>query len=285
MNTTHHFAVIEQALNFIAANPLEQPSLSAVARHCQLSETHLQRVFTAFAGVSPKQFLQQLNRQTLKNRLMSGDSLLDASEQAGLSSPSRGYDVMVKLEAISPGELKSAGAGLQFWVGVHDCLLGRCLLVSTARGIHQLAFIDNDHQLEQTLNQLKQQWPQASISQDNSVTEPLLALLFDRQQSQQQVSLWLQGSAFQIKVWEALLSIPAGQVCSYAALAQAIEQPKAARAVGSAIGKNPVAILIPCHRVIQQLGTIGGYRWGTTRKQALLGREACRGITEQSSAD
>ena len=284
MDTTHDYSVIEQVLNHVSECYPQQPKLSVIASYCQLSEYNLQRVFTDFAGVSLDVFVQQLNRQVLKARLMSGESLL-ATHTNNTAYLNSNCPLMVTLKTISADELISTGADLQFWVGVHDCVFGRCLIINSTQGIYQLAFIDNDNRIKQALNDLKQQWPLAQIVQDNQATEPLLALLFNHppvnpQQNQQQVSLWLQGSTFQIKVWEALLKIPMGQVSSYSDIAQAIGQPRAARAVGSAIGKNPVAAIIPCHRVIQQLGNTGAYRWGATRKQAMLGREACHQLAD-----
>ena len=275
MNTTHHYSVIEQALNFIAERHPQQPKLSIIANHCQLSEPHLERIFTDFAGVSPTLFLQQLTRSALKARLLNDQNSLRTSKKVGLLSLNQHSNLNIRLRAISTRQLKSAGAGLQFWFGVHRSLFGRCLIVTATQGIHQLAFIDSDEQLKEVLSHLKTQWPLASIIQDNHATEQLTSLLFEHQQ-EQAVTLWVQGSAFQIKVWEALLTIPAGKVSSYSAVAQWIGQPQAARAVGSAIAKNPVAVLIPCHRVIQQQGTTGAYRWGATRKQVMLSQEACQ---------
>lgn len=273
MNQTKHYPIIKKALGYISEHQEQQPNLADVAQHCGLSEHHLQRVFTAFAGVSPKQFLQQLNREALKARLLDGESLLDASHNTGLSSPSRGYDLMIKLEAVSPGELKSKGQGLTFWVGVHTTLFGDCFIALTQRGIHQLLFLDNAEQRNAAIEQLKQNWPAAIIQENLSATQQAVDQLFNDEPSEQ-IMFWLQGSAFQLKVWEALLRIPEGHVSSYSALAQSIDKPRAARAVGSAIAKNPIALIIPCHRVIQQLGAVGGYRWGVERKKIILAHEA-----------
>ena len=276
-----HYAVVERALRFIQQHQQEQPSLAQVASHCALSEHHFQRVFSEWAGVSPKQFLQVLTREQCRKRLLNGDSLLDCSVGAGLSGSGRLHDLLVTLEAVTPGEIKSGGKGLLIVYGVHPSPFGSCFIATTPRGIHRLEFIDRE-QLPEVLSELKQQWPHAMLSRDDQATDQFVQKIFTpgqqvAAQSKTGIKLWLKGSPFQLKVWEALLKIPEGKLCSYQSLAELIGQPTAARAVGSAVGKNSVALLIPCHRVIRNMGVIGHYRWGETRKQAMLGWEASPG--------
>ncbi|MEE8056711.1 MAG: bifunctional helix-turn-helix domain-containing protein/methylated-DNA--[protein]-cysteine S-methyltransferase [Pseudomonadales bacterium] len=276
---SRHYQIIEKALRFIQQQQKQQPKLAEIAGYCALSECHFQRIFNQWAGVSPKQFLQHLTREDAKTRLLNGDSLLATSSCSGLSSSSRLHDLFVTLEAVTPGEIKSAGEGLQFLCGLHNSPFGKCFIVTTKRGIHRLDFIDTQP-LETLLQELQEQWPSADIVCDEPATAPLIDNIFKRRvkraPKEQKLKLWLKGSQFQFKVWEALLRIPNGSLCSYGTIAKSIGQPTAARAVGSAVAKNSVALLIPCHRVIQEIGNLGNYRWGETRKQALVGWEAAQ---------
>jgi AraC family transcriptional regulator, regulatory protein of adaptative response / methylated-DNA-[protein]-cysteine methyltransferase len=268
-----HYQTVEKALAYIQREQLQQPSLADIADHCSLSEFHFQRVFSQWAGVSPKQFLQYLTRDQAKVRLLDGDDLLTASNASGLSSSSRLHDLFITLDAVTPGQIKSGGNGIRFYYGLHNSPFGECFVVITDHGIHQLEFI-NKSQLTVALSQLQQQWPNAEILENTPLSRKLIKQIFVPRKNPEPLKLWIQGSQFQFKVWEALLRIPSGSLCSYAAIASNIGQPLAARAVGSAIAKNPVAWLIPCHRVIQSMGTLGNYRWGEIRKQALVGWEA-----------
>lgn len=275
---SHHYQVVEQALLFLQQQQHAQPGLQEIARHCAMSETHFQKVFSHWAGVSPKRFLQYLTRDYCRQRLIAGDSVLECSAAAGLSSSSRLHDLMIRLEAVTPGEIKLAGAELSFHCGVHDSPFGQYFLACTTRGIHRLEFL-GPQQAEAVLQQLRQEWPRASFITDGRLTRDYARQLFtpacggDRG-PRNRLTMWLAGTDFQFKVWEALLRIPEGQLCTYSDLAAAVGKPSAARAVGSAVAKNPVAWLIPCHRVIKKMGAIGEYRWGALRKQAMLGREA-----------
>ena len=277
-----HYATVEKALRFIHQQQHRQPSLADIAAHCAMSEYHFQKVFSEWAGVTPKRFLQALTREHCRQRLLDGESLLDCSNGAGLSSSGRLHDLLVTLEAVTPGELKSGGDNLQLYWGVQSCPFGDCFIACTERGIHQLVFIDA-HELDDTVKALVEQWPRADIRRDQVRASALVHRIFNQGNGPgkspqipdtKPLKLWLKGSPFQFKVWEALLNVPPGKLCSYGDLATLIGQPNAARAVGSAVGKNPVAVLIPCHRVIQRMGVIGNYRWGALRKQALLGWEA-----------
>lgn len=278
--TAHrHYATVEKALHFIRQHQFEQPSLAQIAAHCAMSETLFQKIFSTWAGVSPKRFLQHLTREHCRQRLIDGASLLECSADAGLSTASRLHDLMVTLEAVTPGDIKSGGAGLAIRYGVHDTRFGQCFVACTERGVHKLAFI-TDGDSDAALSQLAGQWPQATLVLDQRATAGFAAQLFgDTPTTGGHLNLWLQGTPFQFKVWEALLRIPPGRVCSYSELAAAIGRPSAARAVGSAVARNPIAVLIPCHRVIQALGATGHYRWGAERKQALLGWEAQQAST------
>jgi AraC family transcriptional regulator of adaptative response/methylated-DNA-[protein]-cysteine methyltransferase len=248
------------------------PELTDIASHCGLSDGHLQRLFQQWAGISPKQFLHCLTRQQLKQRLLNGENILASTLACGLSSGGRLHDLIVKFEAISPRDIKSGGAGLYFNCGLEPSPFGDCFIVTTTKGVHQLEFI-NAEQLPINMSALQKQWPSATIEFQHHTGKAIVEQIFSRNHAQQPLSLWLKGSPFQLKVWEALLKIPHGSLSSYAAIAAAIDQPKAARAVGNAIAKNPIAFLIPCHRVIQAIGDLGHYRWGDDRKQAIIGWE------------
>ncbi len=272
------YQVIERAILFLDAHYQEQPSLAELAASVGLSEYHFQRLFTHWAGISPKRFLQFLTKEHAKHVLDESYSLLDASYEAGLSGPGRLHDLFVNCEAVTPGEYKQRGAGLRIAYGFHPSPFGECLLAVTERGICSLAFVVNaGHQ--SLLDDLHHRWRQAELYQDEGYTAPLLEQVFDAYTGGQRPSLnlHLNGTNFQIKVWEALLRVPPGQLISYQGLAQRIGMPRAARAVSQAVADNPVAVLIPCHRVIRKLGVVGGYRWGVARKQALLGWEMARG--------
>lgn len=290
--SNHHallqYQLVEKALHFIHQQQRQQPSLAAIAEHCAMSETHFQKVFTRWAGVSPKRFLQYLTREQCLQRLVTGQSLLDCSHSVGLSGSSRLHDLFIKLDAVTPGEIKLRGEGLQFYCGIHETVFGFCFIACTERGVHQLSFTPTPDS-EPYINQLQQQWPKARFSlqpkHTRSVAERLDPGPGSDAQRHQPLTLWLRGTPFQFKVWEALLSVPEGQLCTYSDLASVIRKPGAARAVGSAVGSNPVAWLIPCHRVIRKIGATGDYRWGEIRKQAILGWEAHRAGPEDNACE
>lgn len=265
---------IEKAILFLDRNFQAQPGLAQVARHVGLSEYHFQRLFRRWAGISPKRFLQFLTVGYAKELLQQSRSLLDVTYEAGLSSPSRLHDLFVTVEAITPGEFKSRGAGLTITWGVHLTPFGECVLGVTEKGICGLVFVA-DRNPSGAIAGLRHRWPGATFIQDWKVTEPYVRRIFSRAAaSSRRLTLFLKGTNFQIKVWEALLRIPSGAVVSYSDLARYIGSPGASRAVGTAVANNPIAFVIPCHRVIRNAGIIGQYRWGSTRKKAILGREA-----------
>ena len=266
---------IEKAIRYIEDQYKNQPTLRQIADHVGLSEFHFQRLFTRWAGTSPQRFMRYLTKEYAKQQLATSSNLLDATYEAGLSSPSRLHDLFVTYEAMTPAEFRALGAGVTLRYGIHETPFGTCLIAITERGITDLRFLDETLSIEVLLARLKSEWPQASYIHDEAGTLPYIEQLFSANSSKNNpLPLVLRGTNFQIKVWEALLRIPLGRLVSYDDVARSIGQPTASRAVGTAIGSNRIAYLIPCHRVLQKSGGLGGYRWGTPRKQAMLAREA-----------
>ena len=260
---------IEQAIRYIEANYLRQPSLEEIAASIGLSEYHFQRLFTRWAGVSPKRFLQFLTKEGAKGLLAQSENLLDTTYGVGLSSLGRLHDLFVTTEAVTPGEYKSGGAGLIIRYGLHDTPFGKALIGLTERGICHLGFVQVSERY--AIDTLVSGWPEAKMVEDFRATAPLVEPIFDlSQRGNTPLRLHLRGTNFQLKVWEALLRIPPGAVTSYEALAAQAGRPGASQAVGTALGRNPIAVLIPCHRVIRKLGEFGKYRYGSARKKALL---------------
>lgn len=266
---------IEQAIHFIERNFQDQPSLTEIADHVGLSEYHFQRLFTRWAGISPKRFLQFLALDYAKQLLTESSSVLDATYETGLSSPGRLHDLFVTYEAVTPGEFKKKGRGLTVAYGFHPTPFGEALVGVTARGICGLSFVQDR---AAALRRLQTEWSQAEWVAEPARTQPLIEQIFAIAPSAEKpaLQLYVRGTNFQIKVWQALLNIPSGMVVSYDTIARMIDQPRAVRAVGQATKNNPIGYLIPCHRVIRKVGGLGGYRWGTTRKKAILGWEAAR---------
>jgi AraC family transcriptional regulator of adaptative response/methylated-DNA-[protein]-cysteine methyltransferase len=268
---------IAQAIRFLEDNARRQPGLAEVAAHVGLSEYHFQRLFSRWAGISPKRFLQFLTKENAKS-LLSRTSVLTAAYAAGLSGPGRLHDLLVQCEAVTPGEYRSKGAGVDIFYGFHPSPFGECLLAVTKRGICCLAFVDGDRR--SALHQLKLDWANAAFHEAPDRTRQVVEQVFETwlphsspTRDPASVSLHLHGTNFQIKVWEALLRIPPGAAISYEALAAKVGTGKGARAVGNALAHNPVAWLIPCHRVLQKAGNFGKYRYGSERKQAILAWE------------
>ena len=265
---------IEQAISFLQSNHTQQPDLREVARSVHLSEYHFQRLFTRWAGISPKKFLQYLTLEHAKRILKESRSVLDATYESGLSGPGRLHDLFVAIEAMTPGEFKSDGGGLMIHYGFHPTPFGECLLAVTGRGICGLSFVPGGKR-RHVLKELRERWKGAALLEAPGTTQPFVHRLFCKSKERQRkpVQLLVKGTNFQIKVWEALLKIPEGSVISYEDLARAIGKPTASRAVGNAVARNPIAYIVPCHRVIKQAGVIGNYHWGMERKKALLGWE------------
>ncbi|WP_323970846.1 bifunctional transcriptional activator/DNA repair enzyme AdaA [Aeromonas hydrophila] len=270
------YARIADAIRFIASQVARQPTLDEIAAHVHLSPFHFQRLFSRWAGVTPKRYLQVLTLERAKALLQESRPLLEVADTLGLSSGSRLYDHFVQLEAVTPGEYKQRGAGLIIEHGVHDTPFGQAFVALTPRGICNFSFLD-DQAPQAPLTSLAQSWPEAELREAPSRTQNVINTMFDSsKKADRPISLHVSGTNFQISVWRALLQIPPAKVVSYAQVASAVGNPKAARAVGLAVGANPVALMIPCHRVIQQNGKLGGYHWGETRKQAIHAWEAAR---------
>src|SRR5512143_1489001 len=266
------YPLIEQAILYLEKNYKSQPSLAQVAENVGLSEFHFQRLFTRWAGISPKRFLQFVTKENAKHLLDRSENLLDTTYQVGLSSLGRLHDLFVSTEAVTPGQYKTRGAGLTIRYGLHPTPFGECLIGLTERGICHFGFVEGSE--GDAIDNLVAGWQQASMIEDHRATAPLVEPIFDlSRRSDHPLRLHLTGTNFQIKVWEALLRIPPGQVTTYGQLAARIGQPTATRAVGTAVGHNPIAVLIPCHRVIRGLGEFGNYRYGAARKVALLAHE------------
>ncbi|WP_210394684.1 methylated-DNA--[protein]-cysteine S-methyltransferase [Motiliproteus sediminis] len=269
-----HYHQVAAAIDYLATNARQQPSLSQVAEAVHLSEHHLQRLFSQWAGISPKRFLQFLNKEHAKQALQRSEDVVTTALSTGLSSTGRLHDLMISCEAMTPGEIRTGGTGLIIGYGIAPSCFGDALLAWTTRGLCYLAFIDDD--LPQRQQELQQLWPNATLQQDSTGAVTLATRIFCRSPQPGRLHLVLRGTNFQLKVWEALLAIPAGELVSYSQLAALAGSPKAQRAVGSALARNHVGFLIPCHRVIRESGDIGQYRWGNTRKRALQAWEAAQ---------
>ena len=264
---------IEKAILFIEENFQTQPSLKEIADHVALSEFHFNRLFSKWAGTSPQRFMRFLTKEFAKEKLVESSNLLEATLESGLSSSSRLHYLFVTFEAMTPAEFKSKGANLTIHYGIHETPFGDCLIAITERGITDFRFIENEDK-SLIIKELQQDFEKSKLIFDNNFTKPFVEQIFyETHNSNEPLTLLMRGTNFQIKVWEALLKIPFGQMVSYETIANAIGQPTAQRAVGTAIGSNRLGYIIPCHRVLQKVGGIGGYRWGVTRKKAILGWE------------
>ncbi|MCR8637561.1 bifunctional helix-turn-helix domain-containing protein/methylated-DNA--[protein]-cysteine S-methyltransferase [Leptospira interrogans] len=271
-----HYKKISEAIQFIQKNAISQPELDEVAKSVNLSPFHFQRLFTEWAGVSPKQFLQYITLQNAKSILSKPQTtLFDAAFETGLSGTSRLHDLFVKIEGMTPGEFKNGGENIKIRYSFQRSVFGNYLIASTEKGICNLFFYDIPE--EQIVSELKEQWNRADIIEQMDENQNRVIRFFDKTlNGHEKIKLHLKGTEFQIKVWEALLKIPEGQLSSYSDIADLIGQENASRAVGTAIGKNPIGYLIPCHRVIKSTGGIGEYRWGSERKMAMIGWEASK---------
>ena len=278
----YNFERIAEAIRYIESNRKRQPLLEDVARHVCLSPFHFQRMFTAWAGISPKRFLEYLNVEYAKRILaQSRLSLLTAANEVGLSSTSRLHDLFVHIEGMTPGEYQRGGAGLSLRYVLAHSPFGQTIIASTAKGISYIAFADKGR--EEAVASLQRAFPLATLSEQADEHNSRAASVFRLDWGNVgEVRLHLRGTNFQIKVWESLVRVPAGRLTTYSQLAQAVGSPKAVRAVGSAVAGNPVALLIPCHRVIRSTGGFGNYHWRPERKAAIIGWEAAHcGTTEE----
>ncbi len=263
---------VKRAILFIAESAPDQPSLDDVAAHVGLSPYHLQRLFRRWAGVSPKRFLQHLNATEAKRLLRDSTPVLDTAFAVGLSGSGRLHDLMVTTQAVTPGEYARRGDGLTIRYGVHGTPFGACLIGVTDRGICALRFTD-EPDAANAIAELKAEWSRATLVRDDRETAGVIEAVFGASHPEQPLPLLLRGTNFQLKVWEGLLRIPEQCVISYGDLAERVGVPSATRAVASAVGANPVAFVIPCHRVLRSTGALGGYRWGVDRKAVMLARE------------
>lgn len=266
---------IALAIQFIEENASSQPPLTEIAASVHLSEYHFQRLFQRWVGISPKRFLQHITKEYAKQLLRESESVLNTSYQSGLSSPGRLHDLLVTWEAVSPGEYKNRGLGMQISYGFHPSPFGECLIAFSERGVCQLSFVDqNNHGV--VISELAAKWPAAELTESTSLSEEMNNRLWEHflcKKTPALLPITLRGTNFQLKIWEALLRIQPGAIVTYQDIAVQVGLPRASRAVGNAVGSNPIPILIPCHRVIRKSGEIGNYRYGATRKKALFGWE------------
>jgi AraC family transcriptional regulator of adaptative response/methylated-DNA-[protein]-cysteine methyltransferase len=267
------YLVVEKAIRYIDHHYREQPDLDRIAEQVHLSKYHFQRVFSRWAGISPKKFLQYLTISHAKRLLEASRSILDAAYDVGLSSQSRLYDLFVTFEALSPGEFKRRGRGIRITYGFYPSPFGLCLIGTTERGLCWLSFLQAGD-TESAAEDMKSLWCGAEFAEQelDSLAEEVFKPYTSRGEGR--LGLHLRGTNFQVKVWEALMRIPPGCTVTYGSLAARVGSPSAARAVGNAVGKNPISLIIPCHRVIRETGAYGNYRWGVTRKKLLIGWEA-----------
>ena len=276
--TNINYQRIEQAIKYLEENFQRQPELDEVAEKVHLSPFHFQRIFTDWAGISPKRFLQFLTVDFLKSKLQESKNLVEAAESAGLSSQSRVYDLFTTLEAVTPQEYKLKGSGIHIDYGFHETPFGTCLLGATDRGICWLSFVAVGKEPKTEMEKLKEHWYNSVFHQNQVLTSDFVDRVFGHEDTKAQgkIHLLVKGTNFQVKVWEALLRLPMGRVTTYQNIAERIHNPKAMQAVGSAVGSNHIAYLIPCHRVIRKDGILGEYRWSASRKKSIIGWEMAK---------
>ncbi|EIM27581.1 bifunctional transcriptional activator/DNA repair enzyme AdaA [Microvirga lotononidis] len=266
---------VRRIIAYISERWRDQPSLEAIADHVGLSTTHVHHLFRRWAGLSPKAFLQALTLDNAKALLADSASVLDATYEVGLSGPARLHDLFVTHEAMTPGDYRTGGAGLTMRYGFHPSPFGEAVLIATERGLAGLGFVD-DGDRQAALSDLTRRWPKATYVEDEAATAPLARRIFNptQWQAEQPLRVVLIGTDFEVRVWQTLLRIPRDKATTYSDIARHIGKPSACRAVGAAVGKNPVSFVVPCHRVLGRSGALTGYHWGLTRKQAILGWEA-----------
>jgi AraC family transcriptional regulator of adaptative response/methylated-DNA-[protein]-cysteine methyltransferase len=269
------YDVVRRAIGHIRGHWREQPEIEAIAEAAGVTPTELHHLFRRWAGLTPKAFLQALTLDGARQLLRDSASVLDATYEVGLSGPGRLHDLFVTHEAMSPGEWKTGGEGLTIRFGFHPSPFGSALVMATERGLAGLAFADPGEE-RAALADMKSRWPRAAYVEDSARTAAVARRIFDSSQWQesQPLRVVLIGTDWEVRVWEALLQIPMGRLTTYSDIASKIHKPAAARAVGAAVGKNPVSFVVPCHRVVGKSGDLTGYHWGITRKRAMLGWEA-----------
>jgi AraC family transcriptional regulator, regulatory protein of adaptative response / methylated-DNA-[protein]-cysteine methyltransferase len=269
------YDVVRRAIGHIRGHWREQPEIEAIAEAAGVTPTELHHLFRRWAGLTPKAFLQALTLDGARQLLRDSASVLDATYEVGLSGPGRLHDLFVTHEAMSPGEWKSGGEGLVMYFGFHPSPFGHALVMATGRGLAGLAFADGGEE-KAALDDMKRRWPKATYVEDFLRTAPIARRIFDASQwrPEQPLRVVLIGTDWEVRVWEALLQIPMGKLATYSGIAGKVCTPAAARAVGAAVGKNPISFVVPCHRVVGKSGELTGYHWGITRKRAMLGWEA-----------
>ncbi len=269
------YRVVRAAIAFITEHRRDQPGLEAIAAHVGLSPAHFQKVFTRWCGLSPKAFLQALTLDHARDLLRQSASVLDTAYEVGLSGPARLHDLFVTHEAMTPGEFKARGAGLEIRWAFAPSPFGMALVMTTMHGLCGLAFADEGEE-EEAFADMAGRWPLARFIEDPAAITPVAARIFDpgRWSADVPLRVVLIGSDFEVRVWQTLLRIPVGRATTYSDVARKIEAPRAARAVGAAVGRNPISFVVPCHRVLGKSGAVTGYHWGLTRKRAILGWEA-----------
>ena len=272
---TGDYGHVTRAIEYLSENWRDHPSLDDIAGHVGLSPTHFQKLFTRWAGISPKQFIQAITLDHARELLRDAASVLDATYEVGLSGPGRLHDLFVTHEAMTPGVYKAKGEGVEIIHGFHDSPFGKALLMVTEHGLAGLAFADAGGE-RAALDDMMSRWPRATYREDRDATRPYAARIFDpgNWDAETPLRVVMIGTDFEIRVWETLLKIPVGRLTTYSDVADHIGRPSAARAVGTAVGRNPISFVVPCHRVLGKSGGLCGYHWGLTRKRAILGWEA-----------
>ncbi|MEE9367656.1 MAG: methylated-DNA--[protein]-cysteine S-methyltransferase [Pontiella sp.] len=260
---------IAKVIRYMDGHREEQPDLTTLAKHVGLSPSHFHRLFSVWAGITPKDFLQCLTLSHAKKLLKEGDSVLDAALGSGLSEPGRLHGLCVNLEAATPGDVKTGGEGWTILAGYAEAPFGTCLIAESPRGLCHLSFVQSKEN-KATWSELQAHWPKATLERDDTLALNLSTQIFDRNVcSNAPLKAYVKGTAFQVRVWQGLLQVPQNTLVSYGQLASLVGNSAAVRAVGTAVRRNKLAYLIPCHRVIRETGVIGGYRWGETRKKAI----------------
>jgi len=274
------YEVVRQAIAYLSEHWIDQPDLDVLAKHIGLSPAHCQKLFKRWCGLSPKEFLQAITIDNARSLLEDSSSLLDCAHEVGLSGSGRLHDLFVDHIAMTPGDYKRRGEGLEIAYGFHMSPFGDALVMATDRGIAGMAFVNEDigQTRAEALDDMRRRWPNAVYNERPEATAPYADQVFDpaKWSREQPVRLVLIGTDFEVRVWESLLKIPMGRAVSYTDIARHIGKPTASRAVGSAVGRNPISFVVPCHRVLRADGSLGGYHWGLTRKRALIGWETGR---------
>jgi AraC family transcriptional regulator, regulatory protein of adaptative response / methylated-DNA-[protein]-cysteine methyltransferase len=268
------YAHVREAIEFLTDHWREQPDLERLAGHLGLSPFHCQRLFKRWCGLSPKEFVQAITIDHARALLTDSASLLDTAYEVGLSGPARLHDLFVDHEAMTPGDYKRRGAGLEIAYGFHPSPFGLALVMATERGVCGLAFCDGEEGRMETLADMARRWPAAKLTEQPERTDSLAEAIFAKAGNRDtRLDVVLIGTDFEVRVWDTLLKIPAGRACTYSDIARYIGDPKASRAVGAAVGRNPISFVVPCHRVLGKSGDVTGYHWGVTRKHAIIGWE------------